>query len=157
VSLGEFIIPSQLFGGCWPDCSFLVSILISFVVAANQTSPGLIDPPSSGVMGFAFSGLLSTVGTTVWQGLLDANRLSAPMFALWITRFNNDSFAAPLEPGGVLTLGGTNSSLYTGDIEFIDMPAASPQRFWQLLMTGRRSSLPSLLSWTNEKSGRFQH
>jgi cathepsin D len=129
----------------------------SFAVSANEVSPGVIDPPSSGVMGFGFSGLLSAVGTTAWEALIDANRFNAPLFALWITRFNNDSSAASLEPGGVLTLGGTNSSLYTGDIEFIDMPAVSTQTFWQLFMTGRHSSLSSLLSWTNEQSGRFQH
>lgn len=37
--------------------------------------------------------------------------------------------------GGQFTLGGSNSSLYTGDIEFIDIPAGR-EGFWTLEMTG---------------------
>ena len=92
-------------------------------------------------MGFGFTALLSTVGTPMWEALLNANRFSAPLFSFWITRHGNDSSATDLEPGGVLTLGGTNRSLYTGDIEFIDMPAASRPAYWQLTMTGQESSL----------------
>ena len=101
-------------------------------------------------MGFGFTAISSTVGIPMWEALLNANRFSAPLFAFWITRFGNDSSATEFEPGGVLTLGGTNSSLYTGEIEFIDMPAVSRPTFWQLIMTGQESS-PRISFELNQK------
>jgi len=55
--------------------------------------------------------------------------------SFWLTRFVNDDEAKSEEPGGVLTLGGTNSSLFTGDIEFLDMPSGVTPSFWLLQMS----------------------
>ena len=51
--------------------------------------------------------------------------------SFWLTRFINDNNAASEEPGGTLTLGGTNSSLYTGDIEFLSVSGPIPS-YWLL-------------------------
>jgi cathepsin D len=70
-----------------------------------------------------------------WQGLLNAGEFSSPEFSFYLTRERNNSFARDVEPGGVLTLGGTNRSLYRGEIEFMDMPAGYTPAFWVLRMT----------------------
>lgn len=51
--------------------------------------------------------------------------------SFWLTRFINDNNAASEEPGGTLTLGGTNGSLYTGDIEFLNVSGPIPS-YWLL-------------------------
>jgi cathepsin D len=52
--------------------------------------------------------------------------------SFWLTRYLNDGNAQVTEPGGVLTLGGTNTSLYTGDIQFLDMPNSAMPSYWLL-------------------------
>jgi cathepsin D len=86
-------------------------------------------------MGLGFQTIASTQAVPWWQALLNSNQLSSPLFSFWITRFNNDPSAQAVEPGGVLTMGGTNSSLYTGDIDFVNMPAGSTPSFWLLSLT----------------------
>ena len=86
-------------------------------------------------MGFGFSTIASTRATPMWEALLNDNKFSSPLFSFWVTRFNNVPTATELEPGGLLTLGGTNSSLFTGEIEFVNMPSDIPPSFWLLTMT----------------------
>ena len=42
------------------------------------------------------------------------------------------NFARSVEYGGELTLGGTNTSAYTGDIDFIDLPLGREGGFWNI-------------------------
>ena len=57
--------------------------------------------------------------------------------SFWFTRFVDDPNAQTLEPGGIFTLGGTNSSLFVGDIDFVDIPTGVNPSFWLLpLMSG---------------------
>jgi len=97
---------------------------------------GLVDAPVSGLMGLAFQSLASTEAVPFWQALIESNQLSAPEMSFWLTR--SSSSTQNLEPGGVFTLGGTNSSLFTGEIEFINMPAGQPS-FWLLPLTSECS------------------
>jgi len=101
----------------------------------------LVDGPVSGIMGFAFQTIASTGAPAVWEQLLNANQFSSPLFSFWIKRLTNNPSASDLAPGGLLTLGGTNSSLYTGDIEFISMPSGFPRSYWLLSLTGWAYSL----------------
>jgi cathepsin D len=105
-------------------------------LAVDQTSSGLLDGPVSGIMGLGFQTIASTRAVPFWQALVNANKFAQPLFSFYLTRFSNDTAATDLEPGGVLTLGGTNSSLFTGDIEFINMPAGATPSFWLLSLTG---------------------
>ncbi|TFK44231.1 aspartic peptidase domain-containing protein [Crucibulum laeve] len=116
VSMGGFTVPSQT------------------LLAVDQLSSGLLDGSVSGIMGLAFSTIASTHSTPFWQTLSTSGQLSSPEMSFWLTRFRNVASAKDEEPGGVFTLGGTNSSLFTGDIEFLDMPAGQ-QTFWLLTMS----------------------
>ncbi|KAF8893589.1 aspartic peptidase domain-containing protein [Infundibulicybe gibba] len=106
-------------------------------LSVDQTSQDLVDDPVSGIMGLAFNGISSTHSTPFWQALASGGQLTAPEMAFWLTRFIDDQSAMDNEPGGAFTLGGTNSSLFQGDIDFVNMPT-SPQEsntFWLLSMS----------------------
>jgi cathepsin D len=101
----------------------------------TRTSEGFLDGSFSGTMGLGFQTLATTGAVPFWQALLNANELTEPLFSMWLTRFINDVTATELEPGGILTLGGTNSSLYQGSIEYIDMPSTVTPSYWLLELT----------------------
>lgn len=105
------------------------------MLVATQLTSGLLDGDASGILGLAFQSLASTQSVPFWQALLNANQLTNPEFGFWLTREIDNRFAADDAFGGEFTLGGTNSSLFTGDIEFLDMPTASQPSFWLLEMT----------------------
>ena len=90
-------------------------------------------------MGLGFDLIAATRATPFWQNLLNAKQLAQPEMSFWLTRFLDDQLAQAEEPGGVLTLGGTNSSLYQGDIEFINFPQGVAPSFWLLSLTGASS------------------
>ena len=80
-------------------------------------------------MGLGFE-TLSTINTTpFWQYLLNQNQLSSPVFSFYLQRWIDQS-PVNTAPGGTFTLGGTNTSLYSGTIEFIDMPSGSTPSYW---------------------------
>ncbi|KAF9010681.1 aspartic peptidase domain-containing protein [Cyathus striatus] len=117
VSMGGFTISDQTF------------------LAVDQLTEGLLDGTVSGIMGLAFDTIASTRATPFWQALAEGNQFSSQEMSFWLTRFRNDPQATDEEPGGVFTLGGTNSSLFTSDIEFLNMPGTQ-QTFWLLTMSG---------------------
>jgi cathepsin D len=102
-------------------------------LTVDQTTSDLLSGSVSGIMGLAFSSLASTHAVPFWQALLNANQLTSPEMGFWLTRFGDQRSVKEEEPGGVFTLGGTNSTLFTGDIEYLDMPAQDGgQSFWLL-------------------------
>ncbi|KAJ7040974.1 aspartic peptidase domain-containing protein [Mycena alexandri] len=76
-------------------------------------------------------GLAVTNAAPFWQALVTKNQLSSPEMAFQLTR----SQSTEDEPGGTFTLGGTNSSLFTGDIEFHDLTGSSTPMFWQISLS----------------------
>lgn len=114
VSMGNFNVQSQTF------------------LAVDRLTTGLLEGSASGLMGLAFPAIASTKSTPFWQAL--GSQLSASEMAFYLTRFNGDASAKDEEPGGVFTLGGTNSTLFTGEIEFLNMPSGTPT-FWLLTMS----------------------
>ena len=66
-------------------------------------------------MGLAFPAIAITGSIPFWQAL--GSQLSAAEMAFYLARIKDDTNAKDEEPGGVFTLGGTSSTLFTGDIE----------------------------------------
>ncbi|KAJ7141119.1 aspartic peptidase domain-containing protein [Mycena epipterygia] len=118
VSMGNFSLSSQGF------------------LSVQQTTDGLLSGSVSGIMGLAFGAISSTQAVPFWQGLISANQLATPEMAFWLTRFRGVKGVQEEEPGGSFTLGGTNSSLFTGDIEFLPMAGSSTPSFWLLSVSG---------------------
>ncbi|KAJ6551178.1 aspartic peptidase domain-containing protein [Mycena capillaripes] len=112
VSMGSFSVSSQTF------------------LTVEALEQGLIQGSVSGLMGLGFQALAETQAAPFWQALATNNQLSAAEMAFQLTRSTSQAD----EPGGTFTLGGTNSSLFTGDIEFHDL-VGTPS-FWLLSLSG---------------------
>ncbi|KAJ7779191.1 acid protease [Mycena metata] len=113
VSMGSFSVSSQTF------------------LVGEAITQDLIDGDVSGLIGLAFQGLAVTDAAPFWQALITNNQLSSPEMAFQLAR----SQSTKDEPGGTFTLGGTNSSLFTGDIEFHDLTGSSTPMFWQVSLS----------------------
>ena len=88
------------------------------------------------MMGLGFQSIAASGATPFWQSLADTSgALDSPLFAFQLTRFTNDSNAQQLEAGGTFTLGATNSSLFTGDIDYQDIPDGATG-YWIQQLTG---------------------
>jgi cathepsin D len=82
-------------------------------------------------MGFAFQGVAATGAVPFWQALINQNLLTSPEFSIFFTRFVNNPSAKIEEPGGTLTLGGTNAALFQGKIDFQSFtPPAGGSTYW---------------------------
>jgi cathepsin D len=114
VQMAGFQIDKQVFATC------------------DVISDGLLDAPISGLMGLGWQSLSSSGSVPFWQSLYQANSLDEPLMSFYLTRFGNQTNAQDLEPGGVFTLGATNSSLYTGEIEYQNLDSAS---YWVLTLS----------------------
>jgi cathepsin D len=99
-------------------------------VAVDDVSSGLIDGELSGIMGLAFQGIANSGALPFWQALINNNQLTNPEFSFYMTRFVNDPNARTEEPGGVLTLGGTNSTRFQGEIDFQPFTPPGTGSFW---------------------------
>ncbi|TBU30161.1 aspartic peptidase domain-containing protein [Dichomitus squalens] len=102
----------------------------------TQISSNLLSSPVSGLMGLGFQSIASSGATPFWEALVNSGgTLDEPLMAFQLTRFVNDTNAQQLEPGGTFNIGSTNSSLYTGDIDYQDIPSGQ-EGYWIQELTG---------------------
>ncbi|KAI0347724.1 acid protease [Trametopsis cervina] len=114
----------------------------------NATTSNLLQSPLSGLMGLGFDTIASSGVTPFWQALAETSgALDKPLFAFQLTRFSNNTQASKTELGGTFTLGDTNSSLFTGNIDFQPVPDGAPgywiQELTTLKINGNSISLPT--------------
>jgi cathepsin D len=105
----------------------------SNTVAVEAATQGAFSGVYSGIMGLAWPALSFSKFTPFWQVLTNEGKLFKPEFSFFVTRYNYNDSATYLEPGGTFTLGGTDESLYTGDIEF--HPLGAKPSGWILNLT----------------------
>lgn len=111
-------------------------VLRHVIALVNQTTAQLLTAPISGLMGLGFQTIASSGATPFWESLASTSgTLDNPLFAFQLTRFTNASNPNTLEYGGTFNLGATNSSLYTGDIDYQDIPDNAPG-YWIQELTG---------------------
>jgi cathepsin D len=76
-------------------------------------------------------GFPTTAATTdlpFWRAILEDSQISSPEFSIWFPRVGS--------PGaGALTFGGTNTSLYSGEIEYLNL-ADTNSTYWALRLSG---------------------
>ncbi|KAI0369096.1 acid protease [Pilatotrama ljubarskyi] len=102
----------------------------------NQVSSGLLNEPVSGLMGLGFASIAASGATPFWQTLVENDgTLDSPLMAFQLTRYANASNVQNLEPGGTFTLGAVNSTLYTGDIDYQDIPDGQ-EGYWIQQLSG---------------------
>ncbi|KAJ7119368.1 aspartic peptidase domain-containing protein [Mycena crocata] len=97
----------------------------------TEVSQGLIPSPVSGILGLAFHGVAQVAGIPLWESLIGTGRTPAPLMAFWLSRFVGSMSATKEQPGGSFTFGGVNSSLFSGEIEFLDI-TDTENTFWSL-------------------------
>jgi cathepsin D len=106
-------------------------------VNVNRITGNITDSDVSGLMGLAFVGLAETTALPFWQALVQNNQLSSPEMSFYLARSSNPNQVDV--SGGTFTLGGTNPSLFTGDIEYLNV-STSPGNaltFWTLPVMSR--------------------
>ncbi|KAG2142916.1 aspartic peptidase domain-containing protein [Suillus bovinus] len=99
----------------------------------DAVSQSLLTSPVSGLLGLAWETLATSGQMPLWQSLASNSAWDSALFAVQLTRYTNDSSAQDLEPGGVINMGYTNSSLYTGSIDYIDIPGTPS--YWYIPLT----------------------
>ncbi|KAH8832799.1 aspartic peptidase domain-containing protein [Flagelloscypha sp. PMI_526] len=101
---------------------------------SDAVSRGLLTSPVSGLLGLAWSSIANSGATPFWQALVEGGAWDEPVMAFQFTRFGNVTRASDLEPGGTFTMGSTNASLYTGDIDYVNIPDGQ-NRYWTIPVT----------------------
>ncbi|KAJ7855543.1 aspartic peptidase domain-containing protein [Mycena leptocephala] len=94
-------------------------------------SDDFIASPVSGLLGLAFVGVMETTATPFWQSLIAINPVSAPEMGFWLSRIVGTTNPQSEEPCGVFMFGGANTSLYSGEIEFLDLTGPE-STYWTL-------------------------
>ncbi|KAK7060829.1 hypothetical protein VNI00_000562 [Paramarasmius palmivorus] len=129
VQMAGFSVSNQIFAVC------------------DEISQDLLTTPVSGLMGLAFQTIASSGATPFWEALVQGGAWDSPVMAFQLTRYTNDSQAKSLEPGGSFTMGFTNETLYTGEIDYHDIPGGEGtywiQELSALTVQGSSISVPS--------------
>ena len=137
--MAGFEVSSQVFGMfLLSPCGIRNIDTCSGVV--TQVSEGLLTSPVSGLMGLAFQSIASSGAAPFWQALANNDgTLDEPLMAFQLTRFVDVAEAQANEPGGTFSLGAVNTSLFTGDIDYQDIPGGRGT-YWIQELTGMTST-----------------
>jgi cathepsin D len=112
---------------------------------ADQVSTGLLSSPISGLMGLGWGTIASSGATPMWETLAKGSQWSEPVMSFFLTRFIDLEGAKAQEPGGEFMMGGTNTDLYTGDIDYVNIPSGQ-ESYWLIPLTGISVNGASVLS-----------
>ncbi|KAG8980005.1 hypothetical protein FRC05_007448 [Tulasnella sp. 425] len=88
----------------------------------------------SGLIGMAWRPL-AKLGVPWWMNAATTYQWAEPLFAVALSREGNNPTATATEPGGSFTIGAVDSSLFTGDIEYVSIPNGQ-STWWLIPMTG---------------------
>ncbi|CAG7851455.1 SubName: Full=Related to aspartic peptidase A1-Laccaria bicolor {ECO:0000313/EMBL:CCA73596.1} [Serendipita indica DSM 11827] len=122
VSLGSFTAPNQTF---------------ILVTAQNE------DFSVAGLMGLGFPRLSQSGGTPWWLNVL--SEFEQPEMSFYMAQWNNQT--DPVIPGGQFTMGGRNSTLYDGEVQFVPLIS---QTYWTVQIDGVHVTDTTTLSLTNQ-------
>ncbi|KAG8215009.1 acid protease [Butyriboletus roseoflavus] len=114
--------------------------------SVTSTSSNFLRNPITGLIGLAWQSLSSSGAMPFWQALAGGGSWDSPLMAVQLTRYINDTLAGDLEPGGSLTMGYVNESLYTGNIDYQNIPNGQVsywvQEITSMTVQGKSVSLP---------------
>ncbi|KAJ7112948.1 aspartic peptidase domain-containing protein [Mycena epipterygia] len=103
------------------------SVASQAFLQVNDLTSRTLTGPEAGILGLGFGPIASTTKSPFWQAALAQS--PSPEMGFWFKRGAQNETS-----GGAFTFGGTNSSLFTGEIEFLSL--AAPPGFWQLNVFG---------------------
>ncbi|EJD35271.1 acid protease [Auricularia subglabra TFB-10046 SS5] len=108
------------------------SIAQQTMAVVHSLTEGLKVNNVSGLMGLGFTSIATTKSTPFWLTLVQQGAWAQPVMGFYMTRWLNQPNAQAVEFGGLFTMGGTNTSIYTGDVDFITLPAGTQGGFWNI-------------------------
>jgi len=94
----------------------------TFGEAMNQPGLSWIVGKFDGLLGMAYQSISVDSVTPLWYNILDQKLVDSPVFGFWLSQ----NAAAPM--GGELTLGGVDSSRYTGDFTYANLTS---ETYWE--------------------------
>ncbi|KAH0836320.1 acid protease [Lanmaoa asiatica] len=138
VQMAGFTVSNQQFGTSLFSMQ-VVAIFNHFRGSVTSTSSNFLQNPVTGLIGLAWQSLSSSGAMPFWQALARRGSWNSPLMAFHLTRYINDTHASNLEPGGSVTMGRVtwtsrdtpltfqykgyvNESLYTGNIDYQNIP-----------------------------------
>ncbi|KAJ7738049.1 aspartic peptidase A1, partial [Mycena maculata] len=105
------------------------TVASQFFLAANKMSDNVVPYESSGILGLAYQQTTQGPSFPMSLSLDYKGQLASAEMSFWVNRMGE----LELNPvGGAFTYGGTNSSLYQGEIEFLPTTAPSNASSWNL-------------------------
>jgi len=94
----------------------------SFGEATHEPGLSFVVAKFDGLLGFGFDSISVDRVTPVWYNLLTQKLVDQPIFSFWLSQNPSDAV------GGELTLGGVDSSRYTGSFSYAPLTA---ETYWQ--------------------------
>ncbi|BGP37081.1 hypothetical protein JCM10450v2_000989 [Rhodotorula kratochvilovae] len=99
----------------------------------ESVSQDLLGGEISGLMGLGWQPLAASSVTPFWQNLYQASALPFPGFGVSLSRFIDVANASAIEPGGSITFGYLNASLYSSEINYLAIPDGM-ESYWVVRM-----------------------
>jgi len=118
----------------------------------------MLTAPVSGLLGLAFPNIATSHAMPFWLNIAaQPEFLDDAVMSFHLTRYLDDAQVRSAEPGGTFTFGAVNTSLYTGDIDYQDVPDGHVG-YWILELTSLVSqdttlSMPSSPSYAAIDTG----
>jgi len=98
-----------------------------FAEAVKEPGITFIAAKFDGILGMGWSTISVDGLPTVFDSMIEQKKVDAPVFGFWLNRDPNDS------NGGKLVLGGSDNTLYTGEMSYIPLTRLG---YWQVKMDG---------------------
>jgi hypothetical protein len=111
--------------------------------AASHLAAFFECQPLDGILGLGYPGLASSGALPVVSNMIKQGLLDEPLFGVYMTRVEKDG-----DVGGEITLGGTDSSKYTGAITW---QPVTQQLYWMMKMDGVKVGTTSVMPATGYK------
>ncbi|KAM0793276.1 hypothetical protein ACM66B_000737 [Microbotryomycetes sp. NB124-2] len=115
VSIGNYTIDPQIFAAC-------------------DVMQNIVDGSISGILGLGWQSIAQSGATPLVQALAQNGSLPSPEIGFAFKTYAYDELTNDEMPGGTMTIGGVDSSAYTGDINWIDL--VQPEGYWQIPLEG---------------------
>lgn len=108
-----------------------------FATADNVTDWNQQGTTVAGLMGLAWQTIATNTILPFWQAV--SSTWDSPMFSMYLGRetstLNWTDTTSYIHPGGQITLGGTDTSKYTGSINWVSFPATAKD-YWRIPLDG---------------------
>jgi hypothetical protein len=98
----------------------------------NQMTKKLIATSVSGIMGLSFPVLAYSKAVPWWVSLVNSGVWNEKLFAFYMRRWRDVPGASSVADGGMATFGYLDSSLYSGDVTYLNVDANA--QYWQIPM-----------------------